>query len=140
MTRINSNIHPSELARAHLVAELREITMVPASLKRSLRTKSASDIKKSVPKQFTLNSGHVKFFYDKLGFLHKRFHDLANEMDRRGFKPDRSRDVAFQGFDPQWMGDWQSTQVDDDLVRDRIALRISEKPHLYTDLKKENNE
>jgi deoxyribonuclease (pyrimidine dimer) len=133
MTRINSNIPPSELTRVHLVAELREITMVPASLKRSLRTKTPKDVLTGIPKKFTLNGGHVKFFHNKLGFLQKRFHALADEMVRRGYNPDRSRVIAFAGFGEEWMNDWQSTKVDDDIVRDRIALRISEKPHLYKD-------
>ena len=73
MTRINANIPPSELKRMHLVAELREITMVPASLRRSLRSKSVNQVIRSIPDKFTLNSGHVKFFYDKLEFLKQRF-------------------------------------------------------------------
>ena len=34
MTRINSDLDPTELKRMHLLAEIREITMVPASLRR----------------------------------------------------------------------------------------------------------
>ena len=133
MTRINSNLDPKVLKRAHLLAELREITMVPASLRRSLRTIPAGKVKQSIPKSFTLNQGHVKFFYDKLGFLQKRFGKLADEMERRGYTPDRSRIAAFDGFDAMWYNDWQSTKEDDDLVTERINLRISQKPHLYKD-------
>lgn len=77
MTRINSNIDPKLLKRAHLVAELREITMVPASLKRSLMTRSHLMILSGIPKKFTLNTGHVKFFYNKLTFLQHRFDTLC---------------------------------------------------------------
>ena len=133
MTRINSDLDPKVLKRAHLLAELREITMVPASLRRSLRTIPAEKVKKSIPSSFTLNQGHVKFFYDKLGFLQKRFSKLADEMERRGYTPDRSRISAFDGFDPMWYNDWQSTSEADKIVLDRIALRISQKPHLYKD-------
>ena len=38
MTRINI-VHPSELTDQHLIAEYREITMVPAALKRTLNSK-----------------------------------------------------------------------------------------------------
>ena len=69
MTRINSNLDPSKLKRMHLIAELREITMVPAALRRSLRTRSVNDILTNIPKKFTLNRGHVTFFYNKLNFL-----------------------------------------------------------------------
>lgn len=133
MTRINSNLPPSTLKRAHLMAELREITMVPASLKRSLRTRDGKSIRSGIPNKFTLNKGHVTFFYDKLLFLVKRFHALADEMERRGYTPDRSRVVAFDGFDMEWMNDWQSTPADDKIVQERIAFRISQKPHLYKD-------
>lgn len=133
MTRINSNIDPKLLKRMHLVAELREITMVPASLRRSLKTKSKREVLKSIPKKFTLNSGHVLHFYNKLGFLQNRFDQLADEMERRGYNPDRSRKVAFDGFDDDFYGDWESNTEDDNIVLERINFRISQKPHLYMD-------
>jgi deoxyribonuclease (pyrimidine dimer) len=117
----------------HLVAELREITMVPASLRRSLKTRDPESIRKGIPSEFTLNKGHVTFFYNKLGFLIKRFNRLADEMERRGYSPDRNRVIAFDGFDNQWYGNWESTNKDDDIVIERINFRISQKPHLYTD-------
>lgn len=118
----------------HLVAELREITMVPGSLKRSLMTSSKLMVLFGIPKQFTLNTGHVKFFYNKLTFLQNRFNELCNEMERRGYHPDRSRIVAFDGFDDRFYNNWASTDDDDTIVHERIALRISEKPHLYQDV------
>lgn len=133
MTRINSDIDPRTLKRMHLVAELREITMVPAALRRSLRTKSVASILKSIPNKFTLNAGHVTFFYDKQAFLHRRFTRLATEMERRGYRPDWQRAQAFYGLDSVWMNDWASTPVDDTIVIDRINLRIAQKPHLYKD-------
>ena len=133
MTRVNAGINPRELHRAHLVAELREITMVPASLLRSLRTRTSKSILKEIPRSFTLNTGHVKFFYNKMTFLSNRFHLLADEMERRGYIPDRTRGIAFSDFDPIWDNNWTPTEKDNDVVRERIALRISEKPHLYQD-------
>lgn len=131
MTRINSDLDPKLLKRMHLVAELREITMVPASLKRSLRTIQSATILTRIPKKFTLNKGHVSYFYDKLRFLQKRFDKLADEMERRGYNPDRSRIKAFDGFDDMWYNDWTSTAEDDAIVTERINFRISQKPHLY---------
>ena len=133
MTRINSNLDPKTLKRMHLIAEYREITMVPAALRRSLRTKTKEDILKSIPKKFTLNAGHVKFFYDKQEFLRKRFHALCTEMARRGYKFDPAREIPFIGFDPAFNNDWAATQDDDALVQERINFRISQKPHLYKD-------
>jgi deoxyribonuclease (pyrimidine dimer) len=133
MTRINSDLDPKTLKRAHLIAEYREITMVPAALRRSLRTKTKDEILKSIPKQFTLNKGHVTFFYDKQIFLLKRFHRLCDEMDARGYMNDRNRELPFIGFDIDFENDWQSTPDADAIVKERIALRISQKPHLYKD-------
>lgn len=133
MTRINADLDPKVLTRLHLIAEFREIIMVPAALRRSLRTKTQDEIIKTIPRQFTLNTGHVKFFYNKLGFLQKRFIRLADEMVRRGYTPDRSRIEAFDGFDEIWYRDWEATNEDNQIINTRIALRISEKPHLYND-------
>lgn len=133
MTRINSAIPPTELHRLHLIAEFREIIMVPAALRRSLRTKSPRQIIKEIPSEFTLNAGHVKFFYNKLSYLTNRFDLLADEMEARGYRPDRNRKVAFDGFDLIWMGNWEPTQKANDIVKRRIADRILEKPHLYKD-------
>lgn len=66
------------------MAELREITMVPASLQRSLRTRNSVDILKGIPSKFTLNKGHVSFFYNKQQFLMEQFRNLpmgARQMD-----------------------------------------------------------
>lgn len=131
MTRVNADIDPRDLTRLHLIAELREITMVCSSLKRSINAKSLRQLINSIPKKFTLNGGHVTFFYDKLEFLKKRFHRLADEMERRGYNPDRTRDQYFDGFPDCLYNDWTATEEDNNIVRARIKQRISEKPHLY---------
>ena len=71
MTRINI-IAVSELTDQHLIAEYREITMVPAALKRTLNSKAGFS-KNKIPDKFTLNRGHVYFFYDKGLYLDKRY-------------------------------------------------------------------
>lgn len=131
MTRINAGIDPKLLHRRHLVAEYREITMVPAALNKSLRTKDTKAVLNSVPEKFTLNSGHVKFFYDKQLFLWHRFNLLCDELHHRGYKADLNRDGAFNGFTHEFYRNWVPTEEDNALVWERINLRISEKPHLY---------
>ena len=69
MTRINI-VPVKELMDQHLIAEYREITMVPASLSRTLASKKGLDYSK-IPKNYTLNRGHVYFFYDKGLYLSK---------------------------------------------------------------------
>ena len=75
MTRINL-IPPSELCDKHLIAEMHELPRV------FRLARPCPD----APKQYTLGKGHVKFFYDKIAFLHGRFIALVDEMLNRGFK------------------------------------------------------
>ena len=74
MTRINL-VPPSELTDQHLIAEYREIFMVAGSLRRTLLSKNGFQ-ESRVPKKYTLNKGHVYFFYNKGQYLHKRYLDL----------------------------------------------------------------
>lgn len=79
MTRINSGIPPRMLPGLQLLAEHREIKRIPnlvASGKANLD---------DIPKQFTLGTGHVKFFYDKLGYLFERYKELHYECLRRDY-------------------------------------------------------
>jgi deoxyribonuclease (pyrimidine dimer) len=131
MTRINADIDPKTLHRRHLIAELREITMVPAALKRALRTKSKNEILESISEKFTLGSGHVRFFYDKQRFLMERFMKLTEEMRRRGYAPDHGRVMAFIGFDKEFNKNWAASSEDNQLVQARIDERKQQKPHLY---------
>ena len=78
MTRINI-VPVKELMDQHLIAEYREITMVPGSLNRTLTSKKGLDYKK-IADEFTLNSGHVYFFYDKGKYLHDRYDLIINEI------------------------------------------------------------
>ena len=71
MTRINI-IPVQELFDQHLIAEYREITMVPAALNRTLKSKGGLDLSK-ISSNYTLNKGHVYFFYDKGKYLYKRY-------------------------------------------------------------------
>lgn len=133
MTRINAGVNPSELKRAHLLAEWREITMVPASLRRSLRTKTKNEVLRSIGPAFTLNRGHVTFFYNKMLYLRKRMGRIAQEMVCRGFTVDYTRFEAFDGIDPEFHNDWDETADARNIVLERINLRIAQKPHLYLD-------
>ncbi len=131
MTRINSGVDPKELHRRHLIAEYREITMVPAALRRSLLTRKQNDILNKVPKEFTLNKGHVSFFYNKLGYLIDRFHRLVYEMQQRGYTTNIDRVASFTGFPEEFYGQWQETPIARHIILERINARKAQKPHLY---------
>ena len=130
MTRINI-ISPSELTDQHLIAEYREIFMVAGSLKRTLISKSGF-VESKVPKNFTLNSGHVYFFYNKGKYLYKRYNLIIKEMKSRGFKPDENRIFPKDGFIMNNLfNDWEPNQSDIKIIRKRINEKIAMKPSWY---------
>ena len=130
MTRINI-VPPSELTDQHLIAEYREITMVPAALKRTLGSKSGLR-KNKISTHYTLNAGHVYFFYNKGKYLHKRYSQLIEEMHRRGFNPDPNRTFPVEIFkDNGLYMDWIPTIEDYKIIRERIRQKIAMKPNWY---------
>lgn len=80
MTRINCAILPAELSNKHLIAELREIKRIPNHIINTLKLNMDG-----IPILFTLGKGHVKFFYNKLGYLYKRYQSLYKEAVNRKF-------------------------------------------------------
>ena len=135
MTRINL-VEPSELTDQHLIAEYREIFMVGGSLKRTLVSKTGYR-EDRVPKKYTLNTGHVYFFYNKGRYLHKRYTELILEMKRRGFEPDPSRVFPTKVFkDNGLYNDWLPSVEDYKIIRQRIEEKIAMKPHWYKKNKK----
>ena len=128
MTRINI-INPSELTDQNRVAEDRELFMVGSSLQRSL--KSPNWDVNNIPDKFTLNKGHVMFFYDKGEYLSKRYDALREEMINRGMKPDDTRVFKRDQWPDGLYNDWMPTVEDQNIVRKRIEERISQKPNWY---------
>lgn len=132
MTRINL-VPVQELANQHLMAEFREIKMIPKALARSLKTQSEDSVAKKIPQAFKLNSGHVLFFYDKGMYLRNRYEQLTAELVRRNYKIDVSAP-----FDPdkimetdRWNNDYIPTEEALAIIRERIAQKIAMKPTFY---------
>ena len=130
MTRINL-VPPEELSDQHLVAEYREIFMVGSSLQRSLRSPNWEKTKKSIPKQFTLNKGHVKFFYDKGKYLSERYDELIKEMKRRQMSPDPLRIFKKEQWPDELFNSWKPNDYDLKVIRKRITTKINLKPDWY---------
>ena len=128
MTRINI-VEPSELTDQHLIAEYREIFMVGSSLQRSLKSKNWNPT--DIPIKFTLNTGHVKFFYDKGKYLSKRYDKLREEMKARGMTPDVTRIFKREQWPEELWNDWTPNLEDYKLIRHRIEERIKMKPNWY---------
>jgi deoxyribonuclease (pyrimidine dimer) len=116
MTRVNVGVRPSELSRQHLLAEAREIKRVPNIVK-SGRYSMAGQ-----PKEFTLGTGHVKFFYDKLLYLKKRYVALYNEGRGRGYDM-TDFSSAWDGVPSEMLGDYSPTKRDREITLERIKER-----------------
>lgn len=120
MTRINVGVEPYELTNKHLMAEHREIKRIPNCI-----SKGKYNFK-GQPLEFTLGTGHVKFFYDKLLYLKKRYETLYTECIKRGF------DVQYYGG--AWdnvpinlMNDYTPTSKDRSIILERINERLNNK-------------
>ncbi|HHX15327.1 MAG TPA: deoxyribonuclease [Fibrobacter sp.] len=118
MTRINVGVKPSELNGKMLIAEHREIKRIPNVVK-SGRYSLAGQ-----PKEFKLGAGHVKFFYDKLEFLRKRYESIYAECIGRGYQVTYFGD-CFVDCPKELMNDYKPTKQDRELVLLRIAERMN---------------
>ena len=128
MTRINV-IDPNDLTDQHLMAEYRELPMIMGSLRRSLKAKKGLP---KIPEKYTLNKGHVTFFYDKGLFLHKRYRLLIEHLQRRGYALDPDRSADFSVFiENNLYNDWDPDQHAYRINLERISERIAAKPHWY---------
>ena len=130
MTRINI-VPTKELADQHLVAEYRELFMVGSALARTLKSPNKDKSLSSIPEKFTLNTGHVKFFYNKGKYLHKRYDELVEEMKRRGMNPDPERVFKRDQWPDELYQDWEPDDQELAIVRQRIQERIDAKPDWY---------
>ena len=132
MTRVNL-VPVGELANQHLFAEFRELKMLPKALARSLKTQTAEKIFKKIPKEYTLNAGHVLFFYDKGSYLRRRYEQIKEELIVRGynFNHESKFDPDDVMFDPMWNGDYEPDERAFAIIRERIAEKIAQKPNFY---------
>ncbi len=113
MTRINTGIPVKTLSREHLLAEHREIKRIPNCI-----VKGRYSLK-GQPKRFKLGQGHVKFFYDKLGYLLKRYKQIYQECIKRGFNV-QDYSSAWDKAPKELIGDYIPTKKDIEIVKERI--------------------
>lgn len=130
MTRINT-IDVDLLSDQHLMAEYRELPMVHGSLRRTLKSTKGFQLNRVSP-VYTLNAGHVYFWYNKKKFLFNRFDQLVEELLYRNYqvKPGE-RDIDWRVFDSVPQVDWKPTIEDHAVNLERIIVRINQKPNFY---------
>jgi len=131
MTRINI-IPPRLLTDQHLVAEKFEITWINGYLNRTKKSKKGLLNINSYPKEFSLNTNHVKFFYDKGLYLEKRFNSLKEECNRRRIRNENSFDKSsWENLEPIWFKDYTPSKKDYSIILERIKERVNKKPNWY---------
>lgn len=116
MTRINCGIPVSELSKSHLLAEHREIKRIPNNISKGKYNLNG------IPDKFKLGEGHVKFFYNKLLYLKKRYEELYSECISRKCQVTYFGD-AWNNIPNELMNDYEPTNEDRNIVRERIKER-----------------
>lgn len=125
------NLVPSYfLTDQHLIAEKRELRMIPPILEK--RAKTRSPITGDIPERFCLGKGHQIFWLDKFLYLEKRYNSLTEEMIRRGFKPnlELSLDTSLAKYYGLY-NDWTPEPEDYDLIVARLIEKINQKFKWY---------
>lgn len=134
MTRINL-IDPELLTDQHLFSEFREIKMVPKALARSLDARGLRGVQGIIPERFTLNKGHVAFFYDKGLYLWKRYHLLKVELRIRGihFNEESSFDPdgAYARHPVDLWQDYTPDALAIQVITTRLMEKLSMRPEWY---------
>ena len=124
MTRINV-VPPAEICDQQLIAEWRELTRIPNGI---VAGKYVIDLE-AIPAQYTVRTednpdggkGHMKFFFNKLKYLYRRYKAIRDELAQRGM-PRRS--MWPEDFDFSMIGLWgeyEPTREAMNLNRKRIA-------------------
>ena len=119
MTRINC-VPVTELSGPHLVAEYRELPRVYALAEAAMLRGVQPD---SLPQTYVLGTGHVQFFYARLGYVTERHDQLIHEMLRRGYKPTWLDVPLLTEFPKLWRRGWEPDEGSLALNRARIAER-----------------
>ena len=142
MTRINL-IPPQALTDQHCFAEWREIKMIPRALNRSLKAiKASADMGNydrlldKIPLDFTLNKGHVMFFYNKGEYLLKRYTLLTESLMRRGFNINPQTPLDPEGvYDSlpkfYFWQDYEPTPEALKIIRERLHESFWKQPQWY---------
>lgn len=119
--RINVGINPKLLSDEHLLAEERELAMVPGTFKR------IGD--NNIPKTMNLGKGYIRFFMDKAEYTLERYQLVHNECLRRGFLPKDKSNLWFNV--KMKSNEFEYGRRETSIIKDRIISRIKTSPKPY---------
>ena len=117
------------LSDVHLRAEYREIILSIHYYKKSFFSKSGID-ENRIPENYTLNKGHGYFWYNKFGYIDKRYNELLIEMKNRNYSTISIEEKFYNLFEQyipsNTRNDWTPNKKDMIINLERILLRIYE--------------
>lgn len=113
MTRVNVGISPTELPTKLLLAEHREIKRIPNMVKAGRVSML------NIPAKFTLGIGHVKFFYNKLGYLKNRYELIYKTCIDRLLNVQYYGD-SFENIPDNLMNGYSESIADRNILLERI--------------------
>ena len=123
--RVNVGVDPKTLTDEHLIAEARELIMLPYFYRKCQETGSV----KNIPEKFTLGQGHILFFVNKVQYVYARYIELLKECEIRNINIE-SKAYKFFRF-PRVIKeqfDWKPDLNDLNLIVSRICDRIQSSP------------
>jgi len=124
--RANVGVPPEILTDQHLIAEYREL-LIPGGWQKKRQWDKG---KSPIPSTFGLGKGHITFWRDKHLYLAKRHKAIVEEMRRRGFNA-RYTYWSLEEIPEDLKKDWEPSERDSRIIRERIYERIMDKPSWY---------
>lgn len=128
MTRINL-IHPKFLTDQHLIAEKKEINQLAGQLQKSINSINFNF--DSLPNEFVLGTGHVRFFYKNGKFIEDRYKSVTDECIFRGFDAKYNFNDVWSRLGSQFRHDFVPEAKHIAISKQRILDRINSKPNYY---------
>lgn len=127
MTRINL-VEPRQLTNIHAMAEYRELPRIFTAVLK-LQEQGITPDQVCIPDSYVLGAGHVKFFYNKLHWLERRYVALKDNLEYRGYNIDYPKfrsvwedaHLNFEGT--EWWGSYLPSPEDFYLNMARICRR-----------------
>ena len=129
ITRIDI-VPVQELCQSHITSGIHEILRVFGLVRKAQASginKYNFHAKKKPPTAYTLGTGHVLHFYNKLSWVADRYAALCAEHRRRGGNVNEiSREELLDGIADWWQNDYTPTEEALAINRERIAERVSQ--------------
>ena len=83
--------------------------------------------------EYTMSTGHVTFFYDKIEWLYQRHVTLTEELEKRKFNISKYNSYSefYHGIPGELIGNWKPTIREIKINVGRISERLHQRPTWY---------